>query len=76
MHWQKHLRKSLRSEADSFDLSRTLHTATGCQGTAVLVRRLIEAGADVDEPYLTSNLIRMLLAVKGTVKCDKRDLVL
>ncbi|CAK9079345.1 Transient receptor potential channel pyrexia [Durusdinium trenchii] len=53
------------SEAESFDLSRTLHTAAMFQGTAVLVRRLIEASADVDEPYLANNVIRMLHTVKG-----------
>ncbi|CAK9094140.1 Ankyrin repeat domain-containing protein 17 (Gene trap ankyrin repeat protein) (Serologically defined breast cancer antigen NY-BR-16) [Durusdinium trenchii] len=68
--------EALLSEADSFDLSRTLHTAAGCQGTAVLVRRLIEAGADVDEPYLTSNLIRMLLAVKGLQYTWGRDTIM
>eukprot|EP00913_Durusdinium_trenchii_P012838 g12054.t1 len=45
-------------------------------GTAVLVRRLIEAGADVDEPYLTSNLIRMLLAVKGLQYTWGRDTIM
>ena len=43
------------------------------QGTAVLVRRLIEASADVDEPYLANNVIRMLHTVKGTVEMQKQQ---
>ena len=55
----------LRKESQTFDLSRTLHTTAMFDGDSQMVGRLIEAQADVDEPYCGNAIIRILHTVKG-----------
>ncbi|CAK9008699.1 unnamed protein product [Durusdinium trenchii] len=48
-----------------FEMSHVLHNAAMLKGTAPVVERLIEAGADVDEPYPMSCIARLVMSFKG-----------